>query len=75
MNDNLDLEPYREQGVPYQCPHCFEDISPEHIVGKGDYPIYPVRIGHNIGGKAVLMECPNCFEKSFCHESCKQIPK
>ena len=73
MNENLDLEPYKEQCIPYQCPHCYSGITPDNIVGTGEYPAFPLRIGHNIGGKAVLMECPKCFEKSFCHADYKPI--
>lgn len=62
------LDDFREMGVPYQCPHCYEDVKNENIVGSGEYPF---KIGHNVGGKAIVFECPHCFEKSFMHEGNK----
>lgn len=62
----FDLNSYREQDMPYQCPYCFEDMKDEHIIGETEYDV--VRIGHMIGGLAVVFECPCCFEKSFLHK-------
>jgi hypothetical protein len=62
----IDLEPLKEQTAPLQCPHCFEDLSMKDVIGETVYDV--VRIGHNIGGTAVVFECPHCFEKSFLHK-------
>ena len=62
----IDLQPLKEQTMPYQCPHCFEDLQDKDIIGETEYDV--VRIGHNIGGQAVVFECPHCFEKSFLHK-------
>jgi len=62
----IDLIDLKEQIAPYQCPHCFIDMQDENIVGESEYDV--VRIGHNIGGIAVIFECPKCFEKSFIHK-------
>ena len=62
----FDCEPLREIGVWEQCPHCYEEMKSENIIGEGEYPI---RLGHNHGGRSLVYECPSCFEKSFCHYS------
>lgn len=62
----LDLNAYREQTMPRQCPYCYEDMSEEDVVGETEYDV--VRIGHTSGGIAVVFECPCCFEKSFVHK-------
>jgi len=41
-------------------------VKEENIISEQTYNV--VRIGHNIGGLAVVFECPNCFEKSFIHK-------
>ena len=41
-------------------------MEDENIIGETIYDV--VRIGHNIGGQAVVFECPKCFEKSFLHK-------
>lgn len=63
---SIDLTPLREQDVIMQCPHCFEELHDRDIIGETEYDV--VRIGHNIGGQAVVFECPCCFEKSFVHK-------
>lgn len=70
----VDLNTIREQTMPRQCPYCFEDLKPSDEIGEQEYDV--VRIGHNIGGKATVFECPECFKKSFVHtESLKwKIP-
>jgi len=62
----FDLNTYREQDMPSQCPYCFEDMHEDQIIGETEYDV--VRIGHNIGGMAVVFECPHCFQKSFVHK-------
>lgn len=62
---SIDLEPLREQTIPYQCPSCYSDLNDKDIIGETEYDV--VRIGHNIGGTATVFECPVCFEKSFLH--------
>ena len=62
----FDLNTYREQTMPRQCPYCYEDMSEADIIGETRYDV--VKIGHNIGGTATVFECPCCFEKSFVHK-------
>jgi hypothetical protein len=62
----FDCEPLKEIGVWEQCPYCYEEMKAVNIVGEGEYPI---RLGHNPGGRTLVYECPSCFEKSFCHYS------
>ena len=62
----FDLYTMREQDIILQCPYCFADLSEKDIVGETEYDV--VRIGHNIGGLAVVCECHECFEKSFLHK-------
>lgn len=66
----IDCEDLKEIGVWEQCPYCYTDMTKDNIVGEGEYPM---RMGHNVGGKALVYECPNCFEKSFCHYSEKLL--
>ena len=61
----VDLETIREQTMPSQCLYCYMEMGSTCILGEQDYDV--VRIGHNIGGKATVFECPCCFEKSFVH--------
>jgi predicted RNA-binding Zn-ribbon protein involved in translation (DUF1610 family) len=63
---SIDLQPLKEQTAPYQCPHCYEDLTDNDIIGETEYDV--VRIGHNIGGTAVVFECSHCFKKSFLHK-------
>lgn len=63
---SIDLTPLREQTMPYQCPCCFEELQVKDIIGETEYDV--VRIGHNIGGMAIVFNCPHCFEKSFLHK-------
>jgi predicted RNA-binding Zn-ribbon protein involved in translation (DUF1610 family) len=62
----FDLNTYREQDIPYQCPYCFEDMNDKDIIGETEYDV--VRIGHAMGGLAVVFNCPYCFKKSFLHK-------
>lgn len=62
----IDLTPLKEQQMPYQCPYCYEELQDVDIIGETEYDV--VRIGHNIGGLAVVFECQHCFEKSFLHK-------
>jgi predicted RNA-binding Zn-ribbon protein involved in translation (DUF1610 family) len=62
----IDLTPLKEQTNVMQCPHCYEDLTVKDIIGETEYDV--VRIGHNIGGLAVVFECPHCFKKSFIHK-------
>jgi len=61
----IDLNIIREQVMPRQCPYCFEDLKPSDKIGEQEYDV--VRIGHDIGGKATVFECSECFKKSFVH--------
>jgi predicted RNA-binding Zn-ribbon protein involved in translation (DUF1610 family) len=61
----IELEALREQDIPYQCPYCYETMTNKDTIGETEYTVN--RIGHNIGGIAVIFECPKCFEKSFVH--------
>ena len=63
---SIDLEPLKEQALPFQCPSCYESLEDKDIIGETEYDV--VRIGHNIGGIAVVFDCPHCFEKSFLHK-------
>jgi predicted RNA-binding Zn-ribbon protein involved in translation (DUF1610 family) len=63
---SIDLTSLREQDVPFQCPCCFEILQDKDIIGETEYDV--MRIGHNIGGQAVVFDCPHCFEKSFLHK-------
>jgi hypothetical protein len=70
----IDLQPLKEQTGVMECPHCYEDLHVKDIIGETEYDV--VRIGHNIGGTAVVFECSKCFEKSFIHkDSLKWILK
>lgn len=62
----FDCEALREIDIWNQCPYCYGEMTDKDIIGEGEYPI---RIGHNPGGKALVYECNGCFEKSFCHLS------
>ena len=62
----IDLEPLKEQDIAYQCPYCYEDILEGNIIGETIYD--SVRIGHNIGGTAVVMKCNHCEKNSFIHK-------
>ena len=62
----IDLQPLREQTYPLQCPYCYEMLKEKDIISETIYDV--VRIGHNIGGTAVVFECSKCFEKSFIHK-------
>jgi len=62
----IDLQPLREQDIIMQCPYCFENLNEQNIIGETEYDV--VRIGHSIGGMAMVFECPHCFEKSFIHK-------
>ncbi len=66
----IDLTPLKEQTAVMQCPHCYEDLNDKDIIGETEYDV--VRIGHNIGGLAVVFGCPHCFEKSFVHKESLQ---
>jgi len=49
-----------------ECPYCYSDLKTKDKIGKKAYDV--VRIGHDIGGIAIVFECPKCFEKSFIHQ-------
>ena len=63
---SFDLTALKEQTAPMQCPHCFEELNGKDIIGETEYDV--VRIGHNIGGIAIVFDCSHCFEKSFIHK-------
>jgi hypothetical protein len=63
---SVDLTALKEQTAPMQCPYCFEDLKVTNIIDETEYDV--VRIGHNIGGRATVFECPHCFQKSFIHK-------
>jgi len=63
---SIDLTPLKEQQMPYQCPYCYEELSDGDIIGETEYDV--MRIGHNIGGLAIVFDCPYCFKKSFLHK-------
>jgi hypothetical protein len=62
----IDLTYLKEQTGVMQCPYCYEDMTVNNIIGETEYDV--VRIGHDIGGRATVFECPKCFEKSFIHK-------
>ena len=63
---SIELTALREQDCIMQCPYCYAALTEKNVVGETIYDV--VRIGHNIGGLAVVFECPKCFEKSFIHK-------
>jgi len=56
----------REQNEIMECPYCYSALETKNKIGETVYDV--VRIGHDIGGIAVVLECPKCFEKSFIHK-------
>ena len=65
-NLDINLSSLKEQTIAYQCPYCFEDILDDNIIGETIYDV--VRIGHDIGGTAVIMKCNHCKKLSFIHK-------
>lgn len=63
----IDLASLREQDMPYQCPYCFTNMNNSNIVGETEYNVF--RLGHNIGGIALIFNCAKCFNKSFIHKN------
>lgn len=68
----IDCEALKQIDVWEQCPYCFDNLTYKDIIGEGEYPL---RIGHNVGGKTLVYECSHCFEKSFCHYSAVLVEK
>jgi hypothetical protein len=63
---SIELQALKEQTAPLQCPYCYIDLTEKDIIGETEYDV--VRIGHNMGGIAVVFGCPCCFKKSFIHK-------
>lgn len=64
----INVEGFREQDIPYECPECSFYMDKEDIIGYGEYPNTGFR-GMMKSGTAIAFECPKCFAKSICHES------
>jgi len=63
---SYNLELLTEQTIAYQCPYCYNTILGGNIIAETIYDV--VRIGHNIGGIAIVMQCNHCSRKSFIHK-------
>ena len=57
-----------EQSIPYQCPECYTLMTIRNIIREDDYPIGGYRNSMKpYTMRALIFECPECFELSCCH--------
>jgi len=64
----IGLDGFTEQGMPYQCPECNQELRISDMIGMGLYPKggyrSALRPNRNIGAG---FECPKCGVKSCFH--------